>query len=292
MSRPVGREADRAVANRARVVVLGTASNATNVELVRHWRQAGIDAALASPLDRLPEGGVAIGRLDVLPTLDGVEPGLLALLWLERRRVTVVLNTAAALVAVHDKLRTARLLGKADVRHPRTAGWSGIGAPPLEPPLVLKPRFGSWGRDVVLCRDERELLRALAVVRGRPWFRRHGALLQEVVPSPGYDLRLIVAGGHVVGSSRRIAQAGEWRTNVSLGASRQPVSPPSEARSLAIAAARAVGADFVGVDMMPSGVGYVVLELNGAVDFDQGYALDGSDVYLVVARRLGLTSTL
>ena len=270
------------------VCILGSATNTTNVDLVRSWRSAGLDAALVSPLQTLFPGAVAIGRLDVLPTLDGVEPGLLALLFLERRGFRV-LNRAEALLAVHDKLLTARRFDLAGLPHPRTVAWHGEGEPALEPPFVLKPRFGSWGRDVFLCWDGAEASRTLRAVRERPWFRRHGALLQELVPSSGSDLRLIVAGGEVVGAGKRIAASGEWRTNVSLGGSIFPVEPSSAAKKLAVAAASSVGADFVGVDLIPLGEGgYVIIEVNGAVEFDDGYSLSERGVHLDVAVALDL----
>jgi [lysine-biosynthesis-protein LysW]--L-2-aminoadipate ligase len=164
--------------------------------------------------------------------------------------------------------------------------------PELRPPLVLKPRFGSWGRDVMLCRDEAGLAEALEAVRERPWFRRRGGVVQELVTPCGYDLRVLVAGGEVVGGSRRRAAPGDWRTNVSLGGRLEAAEVPPPARALAIAAAAAVGADLVGVDLLPDAGGrYVVLELNGAVDFDERYALGGRDVYAEVARALGLGSS-
>jgi [lysine-biosynthesis-protein LysW]--L-2-aminoadipate ligase len=159
----------------------------------------------------------------------------------------------------------------------------------LPPPVVVKPRFGSWGRDVFRCDDRDALERCIAVIRGRRWFRRHGAVVQALVPPRGCDLRLVVAGGRVVGAAERIAAAGEWRTNVSLGGSLRPVEPSWEARSLACAAAAAIGADLVGVDLLLGDDGrLVVLELNGAVDFDERYSLDGGDVYADVAESLGL----
>ena len=271
------------------VCVLGSGSNRTNVELVRRWSRSGLDTVLVSPSDEPPPDAVVLGRLDVLPTLDGIEPGLRELRDLERRGAVVVLNPAAVLVAVHDKLVTARRLAAAGLRHPRTALWTGDGEPPLAPPLVLKPRFGSWGRDVLLCLDRRGLARSLEELASRPWFRRHGVLVQELVPSPGYDLRLLVARGKVVGACERVAAPGEWRTNVSLGGTRRPVEPPPAARSLGVAAAAELGADLVGVDLMPLGVDrYVVLELNGAVEFDDHYSLGGGDVFLDAARALGL----
>ena len=88
-----------------------------------------------------------------------------------------------------------------------------------------------------------------------------------------WDLRLVVAGGSVVGAARRIARSGEWRTNAALGAQVEPVEPPPIARALALSAAQATRADLVGVDLLPTpNGGFVVLELNGAVDFRPMYA--------------------
>ena len=85
---------------------------------------------------------------------------------------------------------------------------------------------------------------------------------------------------HVVGAVRRIAAPGEWRTNVALGAVRQPVQPAPEVCVLAIAAARAIEADLVGVDLLPApDGGHIVIELNGAVEFNEQYAFDGGDVF-------------
>jgi [lysine-biosynthesis-protein LysW]--L-2-aminoadipate ligase len=276
-----------------RVCVIGSPANLTTNALVESWRGRGIDAVLmpAGEAERtLRPGDVVLGRLDILPTLDGVEPGLLVLLWLERRGVRV-LNPAGSLLTVHDKLRTARRLEEAGVPHPPTTSVRADDAPSgIELPVVLKPRFGSWGRDVLRCRDEVELEDALRSVRHRSWFRRHGAVLQTLLPSQGYDLRLVVANGEVVGGGERVAAPGEWRTNVSLGGRLRPIAGVlPAARALARAAAAAVGADLVGVDLMPlKDGGYVVLELNGAVDFDERYSIGGREPYAETARALGL----
>ncbi|HKC76851.1 MAG TPA: hypothetical protein VKB70_00535, partial [Gaiellaceae bacterium] len=87
-----------------------------------------------------------------------------------------------------------------------------------------------------------------------------------------WDLRLVVAGGRVVGAACRIARKGEWRTNAALGAQVEPVQPPPLARALALSAARAARTDLVGVDLLPTRNGFVILELNGAVDFRPVYA--------------------
>jgi RimK family alpha-L-glutamate ligase len=276
------------------VAVIGTSANAGTVELVAAWRALGMDVSLGSATEALAElgpGDVALARLDVLPTLDGVEDGLLALLLVERRGIRV-LNPVEALLNAHDKLRTARLLKKAGVPHPATVHVSSANGVTLQPPVVVKPRYGSWGRDVVLCRDAEELRRTLNELRERTWFQRHGAIVQEAVPSPGHDLRVLVAGGCVVGAAERVAAPGEWRTNVSCGGSLRPADLSDAAAELACTAAAAIGGDFVGVDVMSRGdESFTVLELNAAVDFDHTYSLDGGDVYEAAAAGLHLLPT-
>jgi tetrahydromethanopterin:alpha-L-glutamate ligase len=285
----------REVSSRARpliAVVGGTATSTTNAALVEAWRLQGIAAAWLEPraLPLLAAGDLVVARLDVRPTLDGVEPGLLELLALLHRGVRVV-NPPGALLRAHDKLRTARRLAAANVPHPETSWLPPTGArSPLPPPLVMKPRFGSWGADVVRCDGPADVSAALGTISGRAWFRRQGAVVQRLVPPRGHDLRLIVAGGKVVGAIRRRARPGEWRTNFSLGGTLEPVVPPERARALAVAAAAAVGADFVGVDLLPAGGDYLVLEVNGAADFHPNYALPGTDVYAAAAEALCLMS--
>jgi glutamate carboxypeptidase len=274
-----------------RIAVLGTDASVTNVLLTRTWSSLGAEAVLLGAREIegwLQEGDTVLGRLDVLPTLDGVEPGLLELFRLERRGIHV-LNPAPALVAAHDKLVTARLLARAGIPHPRTEHLRpGRGLPDLGLPVVIKPRLGSWGVDVFRCETEAELEQALDDVCSRPWFQRYGALVQELVPPAGYDLRLLVACGSVIGAVRRVAAPGEWRTNVSLGGSRRSARPSANAAALGIAAAAAIGADLVGIDLLPAGDSYTVIELNGAVDFDLSYSLPGRDVLRDAARSLGL----
>jgi [lysine-biosynthesis-protein LysW]--L-2-aminoadipate ligase len=262
----------------------------TNASLIHALAGFDVDAEWLRPRDiarRLTPDDAVLSRLDVRSTLDGVEDGIWELCRAERQGVNV-LNTGSSLLKSHDKLATALALGSADVRHPRTAQVSEQGAePPLPLPVVLKPRFGSWGKDVVLCRTREEYDRYLADVAGRTWFRTHGVLVQELVQPQGYDVRLIVAWGRVIGAIERHAKPGEWRTNVALGAERRSAAPDDAAIELAVAAARAVGGDLVGIDLLPLPAGgYAVLEVNGAVDVTNEYSLDGGDVFEDVAELL------
>ncbi len=278
--------AKRAIFSAPMFAVVAHRDTETNLGLVAARPGGGAAARLtpAEALAVLNPGDIALGRLDVRSDVAGVEPGLWALGRLAASGV-LVLNPPSTLLTAHDKLLTARELARDGVPHPRTRLLlPGDEAPWLDGPVVLKPRFGSWGRDVHLCRDQVELERALAAVSERRWFASQGALLQDLVPPLGYDLRVLVAGREVIGSIRRRAAAGEWRTNVALGGTREPTTPPPDACELALAAAAAAGGSLVGVDMLPVDGGWVVLELNGAVDFTPAYA--SGDVFNSAARAL------
>lgn len=256
----------------------------TNDALAAAARACGLEAEVFAPrraLAELEPGDVALARLDVRRSLDGIERGTGELEQLAAGGVQV-LNRPGALASAHDKLLTARRLRLAGLPHPHTSHLAaGLPAAAPELPVVLKPRFGSWGQGIERCETAEELEQALVRLHRTPWFREHGALAQELVEPVGWDLRLVVAGERVVGAARRFAAPGEWRTNVALGARVEPVQPPPLARTLALAAVRAVRAvraDLAGVDLLPTRNRFVVLEVNGAVDFRPLYA-PARDVY-------------
>lgn len=272
------------------VALIGTPTR-TNVDLAFAWRAAGVDARILWPHEAvlvLEPGDVAITRLDVLPTLDGVEPGLELMDELERRGVRV-LNRTLGILATHDKLLTRDRLVEGGLPHPRTTHIVPERPPDdVELPCVLKPRFGSWGQDVLLCRTVDELARNLELLAARPWYRRHGALAQELVERADADVRLVVAGDRVAAAGRRVAGPGEWRTNVTLGGRVVRAELAEGTDELALRAARAVGIDLAGVDLLPTDGGWTILELNGAVDYDRRYTLPGRDPYLSVLDGLGI----
>jgi RimK family alpha-L-glutamate ligase len=245
-------------------------------------------ASLLTPVDadlQLRAGDVALARLDVLESLDGIEPGLLELECLRTRGVRL-LNDARSLLLAHDKLLTAQALTSAGLPHPTTeAVTRSTARPSLAAPLVLKPRFGSGGTDVFLCTTPAAVRKTLATFAERRWFGA-GAVAQELVPPRGHDLRLVVAAGRVVGAIRRLAAHGEWRTNVALGASRTAAVPPGSAVRLALAAARATGLSLCGVDLLPLPNGeWTILAVDGAVEFTREYRLLG-DPFALAAETL------
>ena len=224
----------------------------------------------------------------MLPTLDGMDDGLWVLGALEARGV-IVLNDAASLMATHDKLLTARLLRRSGVAHPATGHVrNGRQLPPIERPVVVKPRFGSWGREVYRCEDQAELETAIEQVRPTSLVR--AARRARAGSRAAAGLRPARASSRPTGWSAQLSgsrRPGEWRTNIALGGVRRPVpEPPLEAGEIARDAARASGATLVGVDLLPVGDGgWVVVELNGAVEFTREYA-PWSDVFVETAAVL------
>jgi RimK family alpha-L-glutamate ligase len=258
----------------------------TNVALATcGW--PGARPLLLSPRDallKLGRGDIALNRLDIAAELDGVEDGIWIVNQLEAQGVRVF-NRPPALLAAHDKLITARLVRAAGLPHPRTRRLDSTAAVDgLRYPIVAKPRFGSWGRDVELCSDVRSVERYVEYMSSTKWWPA-GAIAQELVPPCATDLRIIVSGGEVVGAAVRIAAPNEWRTNVALGGMSVSTTPPPEACELALSAVRAIGIDLAGVDLLPDGDSWVVLEVNGAVDMRPHYTL-GENVFAAALRSL------
>src|SRR5262249_45027567 len=160
-----------------RIVIVAERPSVTNRALVAAFRAGGVPALrltgrqlraarLLSGLD----GVVLFGRADVSRNLAGVGDAFWELRRLEREGLPV-LNGSRTLLRCHDKRRTARRLQRCGLPHPRTALLRRAdAAPPFAGPYVVKPRFGSWGRDVERCEDELELRACLRRLARRRWF--------------------------------------------------------------------------------------------------------------------------
>jgi ribosomal protein S6--L-glutamate ligase len=111
--------------------------------------------------------------------------------------------------------------------------------------------------------------------------------VQRVVDHGGSDVRAFVVGGRVLGAIERRANDGDWRTNVSRAASARPVELPAPSEQLAVRAAEAVGADYAGVDLLPSRDGRVfVLEVNGIPGWEGLQRATGIDVAGAIVAQL------
>jgi ribosomal protein S6--L-glutamate ligase len=200
-----------------------------------------------------------------------------------------VLNPPRAVEAAVDKYLTLALLDAAAVPVPST--WAGESAAEallvfdmLGGDAVVKPLFGSEGRGLMRISDKELAWRTFHAIE-----RLGGVLyLQRVVRHPGHDLRVFVLNGSVLGSMRRHATPGEWRTNVSLGGLAEPCSLDPEAERLALGAARAIGAEMAGVDLiydLDRGQ-LIVLEVNAVPGWRALARVTGIDVAAAILSAL------
>lgn len=211
---------------------------------------AAIAAADVVAVRGMPGVGTAAPRLeDVIFRMDAVAQ-------LEASG-TPVINRPRALEIAIDKYLSLALLARAGIPVPRTRVVQGVEAAvraweSFAAPCVVKPLFGSRGRGI----DRIGSAAEAAAVGGMGV-----AYLQEFIPHPGWDVRVLVVGDETF-AMRRIAAAGEWRTNVSLGGRPEAIDLPPATIDLARRAAATVGATIAGVDILPGPGGPVVLEVN------------------------------
>jgi ribosomal protein S6--L-glutamate ligase len=191
-----------------------------------------------------------------------------------------VLNSPAAVETAVDKYLALARLEAAGVPVPRT--WTGESAKDaldafeaLGGDVVVKPLFGSEGRGLSRV-TEREIVRRVFFA-----LERVGAVLyvQEYIPHSGHDWRVFVLDGRVLGTIRRHARPGDWRTNIAVGGRAEAAQPPADIERLAIRSAQAVGAQMAGVDLLvDSRDQFVVLEVNAVPGWRALAAATGIDV--------------
>jgi RimK family alpha-L-glutamate ligase len=149
--------------------------------------------------------------------------------------------------------------------------------------VVVKPIFGSMGQGMIRIREPEVALR---VVRALEQIRAV-FYVQRAVDHGGRDVRAFVVGGHVLGAIERRAPDGDWRTNLSRGGSARPFELPPAWEQLALRAAAAVGADYAGVDLLPSPDGTVfVLEVNGIPGWQGLQRATGLDIAGAIVEHL------
>jgi RimK family alpha-L-glutamate ligase len=173
-----------------------------------------------------------------------------------------VVNPPRVIERTVDKHWTSQLLARAGVATPRTVAAENVddalAAFREFRDVLVKPLLGSGGRGIVRVTDEDlayRVFRALSMQRAVFY-------VQEFVPHGNSDLRLMVVGDRVVAAARRTGEG--WKTNVAAGAVMRPHLPGDEEEELALRAARAVGADYAGVDLLESARdGTLVAEVNG-----------------------------
>lgn len=140
-------------------------------------------------------------------------------------------------------------------------------------PMIIKEAFGSFGEQVYLVNTREELDNKVKTLQGKPF------IFQEFIDaSYGKDMRLHVVGDAVVAAMMRTS-ATDFRANVTAGGKTLPYQPTSDEAEIAIAATKAVGADFAGVDLLFGADGSpIICEINSNAHIRSMFECTGINV--------------
>jgi ribosomal protein S6--L-glutamate ligase len=128
-------------------------------------------------------------------------------------------------------------------------------------PVVIKLLEGTQGIGVVLAETENSARSVIEAFRGA----NVNILVQEFIKeAKGSDIRAFVIGNKVVAAMERQGSDGDFRSNLHRGGSANAIRITPEERSTAVRAARAMGLNVAGVDMLRSNHGPVIMEVNSS----------------------------
>lgn len=253
----------------------------------------GLVARLGHGPGQLGSGRAAILDADavlarIIPTgsLEQIIFRVDALHWVEERGVPVM-NSPRAIERCVDKFYTTALLREAGLRVPETVvcedAEAALAAVRTFGDAIVKPIFGSLGHGMVRVTDPDVALRVVEPLAqvGSVFY------VQRTIDHGGRDIRVFVVGGRVIGAIERRAPPGQWRTNVARGGLARAIDLPPAWERMALCAAAAVGADYAGVDLLPSRDGDVfVLEVNGIPGWKGLQQATGIDVASTIVDHL------
>ncbi len=220
-------------------------------------------ATLAAASQQLLSAPTVLARIVPNGSLEQIIYRVDALHWLEERGVKV-LNSPRAIERCVDKFYTSALLHEAGLDTPETIVCERVddamAAVREMGDVIVKPLFGSMGHGMVRVSDPETAFRVFRALE----MSRAVFYLQRVVEHAGCDVRAFVVGNRVVAAIERRSRDGGWRTNISLGGEARAIDLPPAWSELALTAARVVGADYAGVDLLPASDGTIhVIEVNG-----------------------------
>jgi len=169
-----------------------------------------------------------------------------------------------------DKVRTSLALAGADVPTPRTevAFTVESAMESIERfgyPCVLKPVIGSWGRLMAKIDSESAAEAVLEHKATLGHYEHKVFYVQEFVEKPGRDIRVVATDGEPVAAMTRSSD--HWLTNAAQGGSVEEFEVGPAVADLVETASAAVGDGLLGVDLMETGDGYTVHEVNHTVEF-------------------------
>ena len=177
------------------------------------------------------------------------------------------LNDSDAIIRARDKLRSLQLLSREGIGMPATGfahapdDTEDLMALVGDAPVIIKLTEGSQGQGVVLAETRQAAESVIDAFRG---LDAHFLVQEFVKEARGADLRCFVVGGKVVAAMKRQARRGEFRANLHRGGSAEAVRLTHTERDMALKAAEVIGLNVAGVDIIRSGEGPLILEVNSS----------------------------
>ncbi|MEZ9039847.1 MULTISPECIES: 30S ribosomal protein S6--L-glutamate ligase [unclassified Vibrio] len=194
---------------------------------------------------------------------------------------TFCINESVAISRSRDKLRSLQLLSRKGIGLPKT----GFASRPDKiqdliknvggAPLVIKLLEGTQGIGVVLAETNKAAESVIEAFMGL----KANILVQEFIEEAnGADIRCFVVGNKVIAAMKRQAGEGEFRSNLHRGGTAQLVKLTKEERATAINAAKIMGLNLCGVDILQSKNGPVIMEVNSSPGLEGIEKATGKDV--------------
>ena len=191
------------------------------------------------------------------------------------------LNESVAISRSRDKLRSLQLLSRKGIGMPVTGfarsadDVQGILDIVGRAPAVIKLIQGTQGLGVVLAETDKAAESVIEAFIGLD----ANIIVQEFIKeAKGSDFRCLVIGEKVVAAMQRTAKEGEFRSNLHRGGSAQIAKLTPEERSTAVRAARTMGLNVAGVDLLRSNHGPVIMEVNSSPGLEGIEKATGKDV--------------
>jgi ribosomal protein S6--L-glutamate ligase len=176
-------------------------------------------------------------------------------------------NESVAITRARDKLRSLQLLSRKKIGIPTTAfahsakDINGLLREVGGTPCVIKLLEGTQGIGVVLAETKKAAESVIQAFMGLD----SNILVQEfIAESKGSDLRCFVVGGKVIAAMQRQAPPGEFRSNIHRGGTASLVKLTPTERRTAVNAAKVMGLNICGVDLLRSSRGPLVMEVNSS----------------------------
>jgi ribosomal protein S6--L-glutamate ligase len=176
--------------------------------------------------------------------------------------------TSQAIVRSRDKLRSLQILSKNGLGMPKTAftNFSKGGEKQLieqvsGAPVIIKLLEGTQGLGVVLAETKKA---AQSVVEAFHGLKARIIVQEYIKEAKGSDIRAFVVNGKVVGAMKRQGAEGEFRSNLHRGGVATVIKLSRAEKQAALNAAKALGLDVAGVDMLQSLRGPLILEVNSS----------------------------